>query len=84
LGVDFSVHEAVAFQFAKLPGEHFRGDGGEEAAELGKAAEARIEVVEDEDLPFAADEDQRAFRGTSGYGTLGFGSPHHWRQMIYI
>jgi hypothetical protein len=68
LGVHLSTDEAIALEFAELAGEHSGSDGREQALKLGKAAEARIEVIKDQDLPSAADEDQRAFGRTSDFG----------------
>lgn len=74
LGVDFSAHEAVAFELAELAGEHSGCDGAQQAAELGKSAKAGMEVIEDQDFPFAADEDDCALRGTPGAWTSGRGA----------
>lgn len=71
LGVNLSADEAIALEFAELAGEHSGGDRHEQTPKLGKAAEAWVKVIQDQDLPSAADQDQRAFGGTSDLG-----SPH--------
>jgi hypothetical protein len=68
LGVHLSTDKAIALELAELAGEHSGRDGREQPLKLGEAAETRIEVIEDQDLPSAANEDQRAFGRTSDFG----------------
>ena len=75
-GWDFGIggagDEAVLFEFFELAGEDFEGHAGDDAVDLAEAEGAIEEDVEDDGLPFAADDIDGGGDGAVGGGVISF------------
>jgi hypothetical protein len=69
------VDDAVGLQFAELAGQHARGDGGQQPLEFAEPADLVTQVLQDHQLPLAADDLQRQFGRAVDAGALQAG-PH--------
>src|SRR5215472_4838709 len=65
LGVDLSNDQPVVFERAKLLGQHALGDPGHPPPQLAKALSARLQMKEDDALPFAVDQIEGGLDGTA-------------------
>ena len=72
LWIDFTVHDAVVFQFAQLQRQHALGDVGQEAAQFIEALRAAAQVVQNQNFPFTTDDGQGGGDGAAAAGR-GFG-----------
>jgi len=75
-GRDFGIggagDEAVLFEFFELAGEDFEGHTGDDAVDLAEAEGAVEEDIEDDGLPFAADDVDGGGDGAVGGGVISF------------
>jgi hypothetical protein len=55
LRVNLSMNDLVALEFSKALGEHFLGRSGKPFLQLSKTLGAVLQVIQDQRLPFAAD-----------------------------
>ena len=61
----FASDNAIFFEFAELCGQDFFGDAGKKIAKLGETLRAEGEIPESENFPFACEDVEGGFDGTT-------------------